>query len=69
MRPSGVISYSTATGDTGIDSLLQRMARDEFDLIAVGRALLSDPQWVSKVQRQETGELKGFDPASLGELV
>lgn len=45
------------------------MARDEFDLIAVGRALLTDPQWVSKVQRQKTDELKGFNPASLAELV
>lgn len=52
----------------GLDRLLERMARDEFDLIAVGRALLSDPQWVSKVQRQETGKLKGFDPAALAEL-
>ncbi len=52
----------------GLDRLLERMARDEFDLIAVGRALLSDPHWVSKVQRQESDKLKGFDPASLAEL-
>lgn len=50
----------------GIDSLLKRMARDEFDLIAVGRALIADPQWVAKVQQGET--LKGFNPAALAEL-
>ena len=45
----------------------RRMERDEFDLIAVGRALLSDPQWVEHVR---TGKpTKGFNPASLAELV
>src|SRR5690606_28031601 len=32
-------------GTTGLELLIQRMEREEFDLIAVGRALLSDPQW------------------------
>ncbi|MEK6349219.1 MAG: NADH:flavin oxidoreductase [Burkholderia sp.] len=52
----------------GLQSLVERMERDEFDLIAVGRALLTDPQWVNKVRSGE-GELRGFAPASLGELV
>ncbi|WP_253940596.1 hypothetical protein [Dickeya dadantii] len=45
------------------------MARDEFDLIAVGRALLTDPNWAAKVHQQELEALKGFEPASLGQLV
>lgn len=53
----------------GLDRLLQRMDRDEFDLIAVGRALLADPAWVSKVQRGDSSGLKGFNPAALAELV
>lgn len=52
----------------GIDSLLQRMERDEFDLIAVGRALIADANWVSKVQQGDATSLKGFDPAALKEL-
>jgi 2,4-dienoyl-CoA reductase-like NADH-dependent reductase (Old Yellow Enzyme family) len=48
--------------------LAKRMDRGEFDLIAVGRALLIDPSWVAKVQDGETGTLKGFNPAALGEL-
>jgi 2,4-dienoyl-CoA reductase-like NADH-dependent reductase (Old Yellow Enzyme family) len=52
----------------GLDRLLQRMERDEFDLIAVGRVLISDPNWVSKVQQGDSAGLKGFEPASLGEL-
>jgi 2,4-dienoyl-CoA reductase-like NADH-dependent reductase (Old Yellow Enzyme family) len=54
---------------TGIERLLLRMERDEFDLIAVGRALIADPDWVSKIGKGESGKLKGFDAATLGELV
>jgi 2,4-dienoyl-CoA reductase-like NADH-dependent reductase (Old Yellow Enzyme family) len=53
----------------GLDTLLERMARDEFDLIAVGRALISDAQWVAKVRAGEADRLKGFDASALAELV
>jgi 2,4-dienoyl-CoA reductase-like NADH-dependent reductase (Old Yellow Enzyme family) len=45
------------------------MERGEFDLIAVGRALLSDPQWVAKVRDGRSDELRDFDPAAMAELV
>ncbi|NHK29064.1 NADH:flavin oxidoreductase [Parvularcula flava] len=51
----------------GLENLLERMERDEFDLIAVGRALLSDPDWVAKVRAGEP--LKNFEPSALAELV
>ena len=53
----------------GLDKLVDRMARDEFDLIAVGRALISDPAWARKIQSGDTDQLKGFEAASLAELV
>ncbi|MET0936655.1 MAG: NADH:flavin oxidoreductase [Luteibacter sp.] len=53
----------------GLDRLVERMERDEFDLIAVGRALLADPEWVSKVRTGDIDSLSAFDPASLAELV
>jgi len=53
---------------TGIDDLLRRLEREEFDLIAVGRALLGDPQWVTKIRSGERSGLKDFDPAALAEL-
>jgi 2,4-dienoyl-CoA reductase-like NADH-dependent reductase (Old Yellow Enzyme family) len=52
-----------------LERLIERMGRDEFDLIAVGRALLSDPNWVLKTQGRDPESLKGFDFASLSELV
>ncbi|OJW71502.1 MAG: 12-oxophytodienoate reductase [Sphingomonadales bacterium 63-6] len=51
-----------------LDKLVERMERDEFDLIAVGRALLTDPQWVRKVKAGDFDHLLGFEPASLAEL-
>lgn len=52
-----------------LDRLIERMEREEFDLIAVGRALLSDQDWVTKVENGEFTALSGFNPASLAELV
>jgi 2,4-dienoyl-CoA reductase-like NADH-dependent reductase (Old Yellow Enzyme family) len=52
----------------GLDRLVERMARDEFDLIAVGRALLSDPKWVLKVQGRDQSPMRGFDVAALATL-
>lgn len=51
-----------------LDNLVQRLERDEFDLIAVGRALLSDPHWVTKIRTGDTASLKPFHAADLGEL-
>ncbi len=45
------------------------MERDEFDLIAVGRALISDPNWVEKVRAGSLANLTGFEPSALAELV
>lgn len=58
-----------ASTAVGLERLVERMERDEFDLVAVGRALISDPQWVSKVRAGEIAELRGFEASALGELV
>ena len=53
---------------TGIDDLLDRLERDEFDLVAVGRALLVDPAWTRKMQEARYDELLPFEPAALATL-
>ena len=58
-----------ASTSTGIEQLIERMERDEFDLIAVGRALISDADWVRKVREGDTAGLRGFDSKALAELV
>jgi len=52
----------------GIDNLLDRLESEEFDLVAVGRALLQDPQWATKVLRGRVDELKPYDAAALRTL-
>ncbi|MEU3254432.1 NADH:flavin oxidoreductase [Streptomyces sp. NPDC006997] len=52
----------------GLDNLLDRLERDEFDLVAVGRALLQDPEWAAKVLEGRLDELKPYDAASLKTL-
>ena len=53
---------------TGIDDLLDRLERDEFDLVAVGRARLVDRAWTRKVQEARYDELLPFEPAALATL-
>lgn len=57
------------SGTMSLNRLVERMERDEFDLIAVGRALITDPEWTAKVRHGDHKALKGFDAASLAELV
>ncbi len=54
---------------SSLDELLRRFDRGDFDLAAVGRPLLADPQWVLKIHENRTGELKGFSKEALAELV
>lgn len=53
---------SSDTAD--MTEMLRRYERGDFDLVAVGRALLQDPEWVKKVKAQKFSELKTFDAAS-----
>ncbi|GHE00171.1 NADH:flavin oxidoreductase [Streptomyces alanosinicus] len=52
----------------GIDNLLDRLEADEFDMVAVGRALLQDPQWAAKVLADRFEELKPYDAAAVKTL-
>jgi 2,4-dienoyl-CoA reductase-like NADH-dependent reductase (Old Yellow Enzyme family) len=47
-----------------MSEMLRRYERGDFDLVAVGRALLQDPEWVQKVKLQKFDELKAFEAAS-----
>ncbi len=54
---------------TSLEELNRRFDRGDFDLVAVGRPLLSDPNWVAKIKAGKTDELKGFSKEALGALV
>jgi 2,4-dienoyl-CoA reductase-like NADH-dependent reductase (Old Yellow Enzyme family) len=49
-----------ASEAVNIDALLERLEREEFDLVAVGRALLVDPAWARKLHDGRFDELQPF---------
>ena len=51
-----------------LDALVERMEKGEFDLIAVGRALLKDPQWATKVRAGRMDELEDFTREAMAQL-
>lgn len=53
---------------TGIERLLTLMARGDFDMIAVGRALLVDPNWAVKVRAGAIDSIGRYSPAALSSL-
>lgn len=63
---------ASAAGDRSsaadLSQLIRRMEREEFDLIAVGRALLADPEWVRKVRHNDAASLTGFSPEAFATL-
>jgi 2,4-dienoyl-CoA reductase-like NADH-dependent reductase (Old Yellow Enzyme family) len=51
-----------------LDDLIARLERDEFDLVAVGRALLVDPAWARKIHEGRNDELAPFSREALATL-
>ena len=56
-------------GTRDLSDLVARLERGEFDLVAVGRALLQDPLWARKVKDGRFDELADYDAESLKRLV
>lgn len=54
---------------SSLEELMRRFDRGDFDLVGVGRALLSDPNWTLKVKEDRSTELKGFTREALAQLV
>ena len=52
-----------------IDNLLERFEKDEFDLVAVGRALIANPDWANQVRDGKFEGLAAYEKDMLAELV
>lgn len=52
---------------TDISPLMDMLNREEFDLVAVGRSLIADPDWPSKIAAGRFADLRGFTPQVLKE--
>lgn len=56
------------SGAAVLDDVMERLERDEFDLVAVGRALLQDPLWASKIKAGDFEALSDYDGKALQTL-
>ncbi|MDR3023563.1 NADH:flavin oxidoreductase [Chryseobacterium sp.] len=56
------------TEKTDLTELIRRLDNEEFDLVAVGRAILQDYQWVEKIKDGNTEALLDFSAESMGVL-
>jgi 2,4-dienoyl-CoA reductase-like NADH-dependent reductase (Old Yellow Enzyme family) len=59
---SEFIGGGTST-PTPLDEVIRRLERGDFDLVALGRALLADPLWLEKLREGRTDEFMAYDPA------
>ncbi len=66
---AGFAGETSTPNSESIDELLRRLDRSDFDLVAVGRALIVEPEWVEKIQAGQAEGLKGFSRETLGTLV
>lgn len=57
------------SNNASIDPLIEMLEREEFDLVAVGRTLLADPAWASKIREGRIDELLPFNIEALNTLV
>ena len=51
-----------------LDELARRFQRGDFDLVAIGRALLADPNWLRKVQTGEVDQLVPYSRECMADL-
>lgn len=52
-----------------LDGLEKRLTDGEFDLVAVGRALIANPNWANQIKNQESADLKPYIKDMLTKLV
>ncbi|MGG3309504.1 NADH:flavin oxidoreductase [Paenibacillus lautus] len=66
---TSLFTQGKGAGQKDLEELLNRLEEHEFDLVAIGRALLADPEWAAKVRDGRFDELAPFTPDSLKTLV
>ena len=55
-----IIGEDAASNSPSLELLSRRLAAQEFDLVAIGRALLADAEWGRKVREARVNEIHGL---------
>jgi 2,4-dienoyl-CoA reductase-like NADH-dependent reductase (Old Yellow Enzyme family) len=65
-----ITAYRTKGAETaGIERLLEMLARGDFDLVAIGRALIVNPDWPAKIRTGRADQLAAYSPTALETLI
>lgn len=59
---------ATVTTADSLSRLREGMAKGQFDLVAVGRSLIGDPDWVNKVHAGRLSDVRAFRKADVQSL-
>ena len=57
-----------SSGASPLDDVMERLEKGEFDLVAVGRALLQDPLWATKVKDGDFDSLSDYEGKAIQTL-
>lgn len=60
--------WDGTSNKVSLDKLYEPLSNDEFDLVAVGRALLGDPDWAKKVHENAMDSITPFTKEATGSL-
>ncbi|MFQ3544673.1 NADH:flavin oxidoreductase [Halobacillus rhizosphaerae] len=64
----GEFTSFAGANTTSLDGLIEKLDNEEFDLVAIGRSLLMDPEWVKKVRDGRANDLLPFNKEALQKL-
>ncbi|MCP3030791.1 NADH:flavin oxidoreductase [Halobacillus sp. A1] len=64
----GEFTSFSGANTTSLDGLIKKLDNGEFDLVAIGRSLLMDPEWVKKVHGGRADDLLPFNKEALQKL-
>lgn len=53
---------------SSIENVIKSIEANEYDMVAVGRALINDPEWIEKIRDDRADELKPFATRDLATL-
>ncbi len=68
MESFSVEGEARPTIETSLAELARRLAGGEFDLVSVGRSLISDPDWVNKVRAGDYAAIRPFRKSDIATL-
>ncbi|CAN5391289.1 NADH:flavin oxidoreductase [soil metagenome] len=62
------MATNAASRPASLEGLIAQLERGDFDLVAVGRALLNDPDWANKIRDGRLDELRDYSADAMGVL-